>query len=44
MGPWRAKKGARCDKSVKNVVPEKVSEKDPKTDSPNHGFWYPLGP
>ena len=44
MGPWRAKKGPRCDKSIKNVVPEEVSEKDLKKDSPKHGFWYPLGP
>ena len=44
MGPWRAKKGPRCDKSIKNVVPEEASEKGLKKDSPNHGFWYPLGP
>ena len=44
MAPWRAKKRPRCDKSVKNVVPEEASEKTLKKDSPNHGFWYPLGP
>ena len=33
MGPWRAKKGPRCDKSIKNVVPEKASEKDPPKES-----------
>ena len=37
MGPWRAKKGPRCDKTVKNVVPrgkrkrqKKIQEKAPK--------------
>ena len=44
LAPWRAKKRPRCDKSVKNVVPEEASEKTLKKDSPNHGFWYPLGP
>ena len=44
MGPWKAKKGPRYDKSVKNVVPEEASEKYLKKDSPNNGFWYPLGP
>ena len=30
MGPWRAKKGTRCDKSIKHVAPEEVSEKELK--------------
>ena len=41
MGPWMAKKGPRCDNSVKNVAPEEASEivrKRKQKVFPNHGF------
>ena len=41
MAPWRAKKRPRCDKSVKNVVPEEASEKTQKKISQIMDFGTP---
>ena len=43
MGPWRAKKGPRCDKSIKKIVPEGVSEKNIKKRLPISWMLVPPG-